>query len=69
MKYCCEEMKQADEKGVIDCAPGHLTTIDKGGNCYPINFCPFCGAKLKGTKKSLKRINKYFGKRARGMRR
>ncbi|GAH97732.1 unnamed protein product, partial [marine sediment metagenome] len=40
-----------------------LTTIDKGRNCYPINFCPFCGAKLKGTKKSVKRIRKYFGRK------
>ncbi len=66
MTYCCKEMKFADEKGIIDYAPSHLTTIDIGRNCYPINFCPFCGAKLKGTKKSVKRIRKYFGKKRGG---
>jgi len=66
MKYCCEEMKTADEKGFIDYAPAHLTTIDIGRHCYPIHFCPFCGTGLKGTKKSLKRIRKYFGKKRGG---
>ncbi|MQY68668.1 MAG: hypothetical protein GH150_04725 [Hadesarchaea archaeon] len=63
MKYCCKKMKRADEKGVIDYAPGHLTTIDTKTEAYPIHFCPFCGKELKGTGKSIKRIRKYFGKR------
>lgn len=66
MNYCCSKMKWADEKGIIDYIPGHLTTIDVGRHCYPINFCPFCGTELRGTKKSVRRIRKYFGKREGG---
>lgn len=47
MAYCCEEMKRAEEKGIRD--------------CYSINFCPYCGAKLGGNGKPVKRTKKYFG--------
>lgn len=47
MKYCCEEMKRAKEKGIRD--------------CYAVNFCPFCGAKLEGNGKSIKRTKKNLG--------
>lgn len=69
MEYCCKEMKFADKKGIIDYAPGHLTTIDTKTEACPIHFCPFCSKELKGTGKSIKRIKKYFGKKRGGMRR
>lgn len=59
MRYCCEQMKTADERGFIDYCPDHLTTIDMKKEAYPIHFCPFCGKHLKGTSKSIKRIMKY----------
>lgn len=59
--YCCEEMKDADEKGIIDYCPSGMTTIDFPKVCYPINYCPFCGKILKRTKRSVDRIKKYFG--------
>lgn len=64
--YCCETMKLADEKGLIDYSPNHLTTIDTKKEGWVVHFCPFCGTRLKGTKKSVKRITKYFGKKSRG---
>jgi len=62
MKYCCATMKLADERGLIDYSPGHLTTIDTKNNAWVVHFCPFCGKHLKGTERTIKRINKYFGK-------
>lgn len=57
MKYCCKMMKLCDERGVIDdCEPGFMTTMDRGGYAYPLNYCPFCGKPLVGTSKSIKRI-------------
>jgi len=49
-------MKKADEAGVIDYCPGHLTTIDTETKCYSIHHCPFCGKHLPGTEKAIKEI-------------
>lgn len=64
LTFCCEKMKEANRKGLIDYSPEHLTTIDIAntedafGMAYPIHYCPFCGTKLEGTEKSIKRIEK-----------
>ena len=54
--YCCDNMKDLDEKEIIDYCPPNLTTLDIKGNGYPIYFCPFCGKKIEGCKDFVKKL-------------
>lgn len=54
--YCCELMKDLDEKKIIDYCPGNLTTLDTDSGAYPIYFCPSCGKEINGCKEFVKKI-------------
>lgn len=41
--FCCEYMKDAESKEIIDYAPGSMVTIDSNNWAYPIDMCPWCG--------------------------
>lgn len=56
MRFCCEDMRRADQDGAIDYFDDHLTTIDTKKNAWVVRYCPFCGKKLKGTVKATRVI-------------
>ncbi len=58
MKYCCKNMKELDEKEIIDYCPPNLTTLDIKGSAYPIYFCPFCSKEIEGSKKFVNKLKK-----------
>ena len=58
MSYCCNGMKELDEKGIIDYCPPNLTTLDVKEGAYPIYFCPFCGKEIEGSKKFVRKLKK-----------
>ena len=63
VEYCCEDMKYAARKNVVDYCPEHLTTIDilvPRPISMVIYFCPFCGKKFENY--TMTKIKKYIGK-------
>lgn len=58
MKYCCKNMKELDEKGIIDYCPPNLTSLDVKKECYPIYFCPFCSKEIEGSKKFVNKLKR-----------